>query len=162
MTIEWNKLHRYNADILIWSRGQCQKKGIHIYRYNQIDHTILEIEFLWQYLKNQVNRHFKDLKYLFTVIIQYVELLSRITERGRQKLYALVVMDVKFGSSAFDHFITFHNYFALLKKRICHIFLQEQISGVEWLVILEDLQINHFNQIRSILLIIVDKDSQNA
>lgn len=71
-------------------------------------------------------------------------------------------MDVKFGRSAFDHFITFHNYFALLKKKIYHVFLQEQISGVEWLVIMEDLQINHFNQIRSILLIIVDKDSQNA
>ena len=39
---------------------------------------------------------------------------------------------------------------------------KEQIDQVQWIVMMEDLQINHFIRIHSILSIIVDKGTLNA
>ena len=39
---------------------------------------------------------------------------------------------------------------------------KEQIDQEKWIVMMEDLQINHFIRIHSILSIIVDKEFENA
>ena len=58
---------------------------------------------------NQEAQHFEDLEYLNTIIIQYSEILSNVTERGYLKLYPhLELMDIRFGRSTFYHFKPFH------------------------------------------------------
>ena len=58
---------------------------------------------------NEVAGHFEDLEYLNTIIIQYSEILSNVTERGYSKLHPLELsMDVRFGRSTFIHFQSFH------------------------------------------------------
>ena len=56
-----------------------------------------------------VARHYQDTEYLNTIIIQYSEILSNVTERGYLKLYpSELSMDVRFGRSTFNHFQSFH------------------------------------------------------
>ena len=58
---------------------------------------------------NKVDRHFEDLEYLNTINIQYSEILSNVTERGKEKLPSLELsMDVRFGRSTLYHFESFH------------------------------------------------------
>ena len=56
----------------------------------------LDDERFWM---NEVDRHFEDLEYLYTINIQYSEILSNVTQRGLLKLYPLEVIDVRFGRS---------------------------------------------------------------
>ena len=58
-------------------------------------------------MNHQVVQRFEDLEYLNTINIQYSEILSNVTERGILKLYALELMDVRFGRSTFIHFESF-------------------------------------------------------
>ena len=74
-----------------------------------------EIKSIKQYSKwilhtgmNQAARHFEGLEYLNTIIIQYSEILSNVTERGERKLDPPELMDVRFGRSTFHHFKSFH------------------------------------------------------
>ena len=56
-----------------------------------------------------VARHYQDTEYLNTIIIQYSEILSNVTERGYSKLHLLkLIMDVRFGRSTFNRFKPFH------------------------------------------------------
>ena len=64
--------------------------------------------------------HFEDLEYLNTINNQYSEILSNVTERGPWKLFTSELMDVRFGRSAFNHFQSFHYYFALSTNRNHH------------------------------------------
>ena len=57
---------------------------------------------------NQADWHFEDLEYLNTINIQYLEILSNVTERGLKKLYPSELMDVRLGRSTFIHFKSFH------------------------------------------------------
>ena len=45
--------------------------------------------------------------------MQYLEILSNVTERGSWKLYPREIMDVRFGRSTLNHFESFQYYFAL-------------------------------------------------
>ena len=56
----------------------------------------------------QVDQHFEDLEYLYTINIQYSEILANVTEQGLQKLFPSEWMDVRFGRSTFCHFKSFH------------------------------------------------------
>ena len=56
----------------------------------------------------QADWHFEDLEYLNTINIQYSEILSNVTERGKEKLAHSELMDVRFGRSTFNHFESFH------------------------------------------------------
>ena len=67
---------------------------------------------------NQVAQHFGDWEYLNTINIQYSEILSNVTERGHLKLPSLELMDVRLERSTFNHFESFHYYFALSINRI--------------------------------------------
>ena len=69
-----------------------------------------------------IDGHFEDLEYLDTINIQYSEILSNVTEWGQPKLCNLEVMDVRFGRSTFNHFESFHYYFALSMNRNHSIF----------------------------------------
>ena len=72
-------------------------------------------------MNNKVAWHFEDLEYLNNINIQYSEILSNVTEWGYWKLHPLELsMDVKFGRSTFNHFESFHYYFALSMNRINH------------------------------------------
>ena len=100
-----------------------------------------EIKYIEQYSKlisiehtrmTKVDRHFEDLEYLNTIIIQYSEILSNVTERGHQKLCpSELMMDVRFGRSTFNHFQSFHYYFALSMNMMNHyLFLQVPANRV--------------------------------
>ena len=53
----------------------------------------------------KVAQQFEDLEYLYTINIQYSELLSNVTERILLKLYPIEFkMDVRFGRSTSHHF----------------------------------------------------------
>ena len=69
---------------------------------------------------NQEAQHFEDLEYLNTIIIQYSEILSNVTERGYLKLSPSELMDVRFGRSTFHHFQSYHYYFALSMNMMNH------------------------------------------
>ena len=58
----------------------------------------------------KVDWQFEDLGYLNTINIQYSEILSNVTERGKEKLppHSELSMDVRFGRSTFIHFQSFH------------------------------------------------------
>ena len=57
---------------------------------------------------NQVARHFEDLEYLNKINVQYLEILSNVTERGKEKLSpSELSMDVRLGRSTFYHFNRF-------------------------------------------------------
>ena len=72
---------------------------------------------------DEVVQRFEDLEYLNTINIQYSEILSNVTERGQWKLSpTLELMDVRFGRSTFNHFNSFHYYFALSMNKNHHIF----------------------------------------
>ena len=79
---------------------------------------------------NQVDWHFEDMEYLNTINIQYSEILSNVTERGSQKLYSSELMDVRFGRSTFNHFESFHYYFALSMNMMNHLFHEVHIDRV--------------------------------
>ena len=67
-------------------------------------------------------------------------------------------MVVRFGRSAVNHNQSIHYYFALSMNMLhYYIFLEVHLYQVQWIVMMEDLQINHFIRIHSILSIIVDK-----
>ena len=77
---------------------------------------------------NEVAGHFEDLEYLNNINIQYSEILFNVTERGLRKLYPLELsMDVRFGRSTFNHFESFHYYFALSTNMNHRLFHQVQI-----------------------------------
>ena len=82
-------------------------------------------------MNNKVGQYFEDLEYLNTINIQYSEILSNVTEREYLKLYPPeLLMDVRFGRSTFNHFESFHYYFALSMNMIHHFFLQVHIDRV--------------------------------
>ena len=83
--------------------------------------------------------HFEDLEYLNTINVQYSEILSNVTERGFEKLHSTELMDVRFGRSTFNHFKSFHYYFALSMNKNNHIFHKVHYYRVEWIVMMEDL-----------------------
>ena len=83
--------------------------------------------------------HFEDLEYLNMINIQYLEILSNVTERGCWKLPCLESKDVRLGRSIFNYFISFHYYFALLMNMMNHCFRQVHHNRVEWIVMMEDL-----------------------
>ena len=75
--------------------------------------------------------HFEDLEYLYTINIQYSEILSNVTTRRLLKLFPSELMDVRFGRSIFIHFELFHYYFALsTSMRNHYIFHKVQIHRV--------------------------------
>ena len=82
-------------------------------------------------MNHQVARHFEDLEYLNTINVQYLEILSNVTERGYQKLSPPeLIMDVSLGRSTFNHFQSFHYYFALSMSMNHPLFLQVPIYRV--------------------------------
>ena len=120
--VEWNGMN-------VWI--QCCNYGMILTRPARMEGTSMnEIKSIKQYSKliliehtrmNQVDRHFEDLEYLNTINIQYSEILSNVTEWGYLKLYFLELMDVRFGRSTFDHFESFHYYFALSTNMMKHV-----------------------------------------
>ena len=124
---------------------KISENGSNIYEWNQINQTRLEIDFdctfrneqgsstfrrfgISKYLSgmNKVARHFEDLEYLNTINIQYSEILSNVNERGCWKLNRTELKDVRFGRSTFNHFESFHYYFALSMNRN-HLFFFLQV-----------------------------------
>ena len=63
---------------------------------------------------NEVDQHFEDLEYLNIINIQYSEILSNVTTRGKWKLNSSEVIDVRFGRSTkqiiYDQFIITSHY----------------------------------------------------
>ena len=80
-----------------------------------IEHTGMDDQ-----TNHQVVRHFEDLEYLNTINMQYLEILSNVTERGYLKLSPSELMDVRFGRSTFHHFQSYHYYFALSMNMMNH------------------------------------------
>ena len=110
----------------------------------------IELPGMDDHTNHKVAWHFEDLEYLNTINIQYSEILSNVTERGKEKLYpSELIMDVRFGRSTFIHFQSFHYYFALSMNMMNHFFLQVHTNRVWWIVMMEDLfkslQSNSFN-----------------
>ena len=97
---------------------------------------LILIEHTWM---NEVVWHFEDLEYLDTINIQYSKILSNVTTQGHSKLNLSELMDVRFGRSTFNHFISFHSYFALSTNMNHYFFPVVQIHQVEWIVMMEDL-----------------------
>ena len=79
---------------------------------------------------NQVAQHFGDMECLNTINIQYSEILSNVTERGFKKLNPSELMDVRFGRSTFNHFKSYHYYFALSMNMNHDFFLQVHLHRV--------------------------------
>ena len=75
-------------------------------------------------------RHVEDLEYLNNINIQYSEILSNVTERGYWKHHPSNLMDIRFGRSIFNHFESFHYYFALSMNMNHHHFHEVQIYRV--------------------------------
>ena len=99
---------------------------------------LISIEHTWM---NQVDWHFEVLEYLNTINIQYSEILSNVTERGYSKLHpSELIMDVRFGRSTFNHFESFHYYFAL-SMNMNHLSISHILhhNRVKWIVMMVDL-----------------------
>ena len=79
---------------------------------------------------NEIAQHFEDLEYLNTINNQYSEILSNVTERALQKQKYLDLMDVRLGRSTFNHFKSFHYYFALSMNMNHHFFHKVHIYQV--------------------------------
>ena len=116
---------------------KISENGRNIYEWNQrsarMEETSMnEIKSIKQYSKlisiEQIEMktrvwHFEDLEYLNTINVQYSKILFNVTERGFLKLHpSELSMDIRFGRSTFDHFESFHYYFALSMNRMNHVF----------------------------------------
>ena len=114
--------HRFTAwfsghDQREWKKHLWMKSNQSNNQYSKlisIEHTGMK------QVANQVVWHFEDLEYLNTINIHYSEILSNVTERGKEKLPPSDIMDVRFRRSTFHHFNSFHYYFALSTSMMNH------------------------------------------
>ena len=95
---------------------KISENGRNIYEWNQNKQTILEINFDWtssNERRYQSPGRLTFWRFGISKYDQYSEILSNVTERGYSKQYLSELIDVRFGRSTFNHFKSFHYYFAL-------------------------------------------------
>ena len=115
--VEWNECVDSMMELLL-DFDKISENGRNIYEWNQINQSILEIDFdrtSWNGRSYRLSGSltFRRFGISNTINIQYSEVLSNVTKRGYWKLNPLDIMDVRFGRSTFNHFESFHYYFAL-------------------------------------------------